>query len=402
MRSAPRVLFLSQSTSEVVFDLARRVARDIGPTILISGNTYPLAGDDRLEVWKAPAYDNSTATSRLVSWWAFMASAAFQTLQIRGRPALLLSSNPPFLPWLGWLLKRARGWPYLVRVLDIYPDAVVRTGILRQTHPVIRAWCVLNRASYRAADVVVSLAPAMCEVLSRQVPGGRPIDCIPDWVDAEQLRPITKGANPAASEHHQLDKLTVLYSGNLGATHDVSGLFGAIDILRDDTGIDFVFVGGGARRAELEKFCKGRPNARLLPFQSAERVPYTLAMGDVAVVALGKGSEGISMPSKAYYMMSAGCALLGLSTGRNDVEGLIESQQCGVNVLSGDAAGVCAAVRRFRDDPEFLAVCRRRARKAAEELFSRGVIEPRYLAHLRRLAEPCEGRTPRPRLNAQR
>ena len=383
------MLFLSQSTSQIFFDLARRVAREIGPTTIISGNSTQPDRGDRLEVRQGPAYNNSTATSRFVSWWAFMVWAAFQTMRIRGRAVVLLNSNPPFLPWLAWFLKRLRGWPYVVVVFDIYPEAVFRMGVLRETHPVIRAWYALNAIAYHAADLMISIAPVMCEVLSRQLPAGKPIDCIPNWVDSDEVHPFPKPGNPVAAEYGQLDKLTVLYSGNLGATHDVSGLFGAIDLLRDEAGIDFVFVGGGARRAELEKFCKGRPNARLLPFQSAERVPYTLAMGDVAVVALGKGSEGISMPSKAYYMMSAGCALLGLSTGRNDVDGLIASQQCGVNVLSGDAAAVCAAVRRFRDDPEFLAVCRQRARKAAEELFSRGVIEPRYLAHLRRLAERC-------------
>ena len=387
MRCAHRVLFISQSTSRIVFDLARRVAREFGPTILIGGNSYPLDRDDRLEVRQGPAYDNSTATSRFVSWWAFMAWATFQAVRVRGRSVVLLNSNPPFLPWLGWILKRVRGWPYLVVVLDIYPEAVFRMGLLRETHPVIRAWYALNRMAYRSADVVVSLAPVMCDVLSRQLPTGKPIDCIPNWVDPNELRPLPKAGNPVAEECGQRTKLTVLYSGNLGSTHDVSGLFRAVDSLRDDGGIEFVFVGGGSRRAELEQFCKGRPNARLLPFQPAERVPFTLAMGDVAVVALGKGSEGISMPSKAYYMMSAGCALLGLSTGRNDVSGLIESCRCGVNVDSSDAVGVCAAVRRFRDDPEFLAACRQNARAAALESFSRDVVEPRYLEHLRRLAE---------------
>ena len=386
-RSTPRVLFLSQSTSQIFFDLARRVAREIGPTTIISGNNTKRDRADLLDVRQGPAYDNSTAMSRFVSWWAFMVWAAFQTMRIRGRAVVLLNSNPPFLPWLAWFLKRARGWPYLVVVFDIYPDVVFRMGVLPETHPVIRAWYALNGIAYRAADVMVSLAPVMCEVLARQLPAGQPVDCIPTWVDSDEVRPLPKTSNPVAAEYGQLDKLTVLYSGNLGATHDVSGLFGAIDLLRDEATIEFVFVGGGSRRAELEEFCKGRPNARLLPFQSAERVPHTLAMGDVAVVALGKGSEGISMPSKAYYMMAAGCALLGLSTGRNDVDGLIESQQCGVNVFSADAAGVCAAVRRFRDDPEFLAMCRQRARQAAEELFSRDVIERRYLAHLHRLAE---------------
>ena len=387
MHPATRILFISQSTSQIFFDLARRVAREIGPTTVMSGNRYPLERDDNLEVRQGPAYNNSTTASRLVSWCSFMAWATFQTMRAGGRSVVLLNSNPPFLPWLGWILKRVRGWPCLVVVLDIYPEAVFRSGFLRETHPAIRAWYALNRIAYRTADVIVSLAPVMCDVLSRQVPAGKPIDCIPNWVDPDAVRPLPKSGNPLAAEYGQQGKLTVIYSGNLGSTHDVSGLFGAVDLLRGDQDIAFVFVGGGSRRAELEQFCAGRPNARLLPFQPAERVPFTLAMGDVSVVALGKGSEGISMPSKAYYMMSAGCALLGLSTGRNDVSGLIDSYRCGMNVDSRDTAGVCAAVRRFRDDPEFLAVCRRNARTAAQACFSRDVVEPRYLEHLRRLTE---------------
>jgi len=387
MRTAPQILFVSQSTSRIFFDLARRVAREIGPTTVVSGNSYPLEPDDTLEVWQGPAYNNSTASRRFASWWAFTAWAAFRTMRIRGPAVVLLNSNPPFLPWLGWVLKRVRGWRYLVIVLDIYPEAVFQMGFLRETHPVVRVWYAMNRIAYRAADVMVSLAPVMCDVLSRQLPNGKPIDCIPNWVETDELRPLSKSDNPMAAEHGQVGKLTVLYSGNLGLTHDVSGLFGAVDLLRDEPGIDFVFIGGGSRRAELEQFCAGRPNARLLPFQTADRVPFTLAMGDVAVVALGKGSEGISMPSKAYYMMSAGCALLGLSTGRNDVAGLVESFRCGVNVDSGDAAGVCAALRRFRNDRQFLALCRHNARMAAQEVFSKDAVEPRYLEHLRRLAE---------------
>lgn len=378
---------MSQATSRVVFDLCCEVSRRLGPTLLISGNTFEIPHDcPALTLSEAAKYDNSSVRSRARTWLQFMLHAARRSLRVRGKPVLLVNSNPPLNPWLAYLLRTMRGWPYVARILDIYPEAVYRHGLLRERHPLVRVWRFINRRAYAKADAVVTLAPVMAEVLGQQVDAAEGIEIIPDWVDPDWIKPIPKADNWFAKEHDQLDKLTVLYSGNLGLTHDISGLYTAVEELQSEKGISFVFIGGGARRSELEALSNRTTNVLLLPFQPEEVVPSAMAAGDVAVVTLGRGTEGISMPSKAYYMMAAGCALLGVSHGDNDLARLIKKYQCGVNLSSEDAPGIREAILRFQRDRDFLERCKANSRRAAETDYSASVCIQSYLDLLTRLS----------------
>ncbi len=382
----PDFLFLSQVTSDIVFDLSREVARSLGPTLVLTGNT---AGAEQpgLTIWGAVPYDNRSYLTRLRTWLAFVAQVAAKMPRIRGRPVVLANTNPPFLPWLAYALKRWRGWPYVLRVLDIYPDALVQQGLVGTRHPVTRLWRGLNSRAFAAADHLVTLGPAMADRLRAQIPDGKAIEIIPDWVDADRIRPLAKSDNPFAREHGQVGKLTVLYAGNLGMTHDIRGLAGAAAALAQDPGIHFLFVWGGARRDELQELARRLPNVSLLPRQPAEMLPLVMACGDIGVVTLGSGAGGISMPSKAYYMMAGGCAILGLTQGDNDVARLVHRYDCGMAVDPSDSTAVRAAIERFRDDPTFLQRCRDNARRAAETDYSTRHCTALYLAMLRALRD---------------
>ena len=104
-----------------------------------------------------------------------------------------------------------------------------------------------------------------------------------------------------------------------------------------------------------------------------------MTSGDVALVTLGKGTEGISMPSKCYFMMAAGCAILGVSEGDNDLKRVIEAYECGVSLTCDDSAGIAAAIRRFKEDPAYLKRLQANARKAAEEVFDTKVVNQQYM-----------------------
>lgn len=384
MRISPEFLFISQAASATLFELAQTVARELGPTLLISGNGFAAPAGDRLTVWTAPAYDNSSYRTRLQSWAKFLAHCLWRSTFISGRPVVFVNSNPPMGPWLTHLLKRTRGWPYLATVLDVYPDAVVGSGLMGEGQAGLRLWRWFNRRAYDQASAVVTLAPVMAERLSAQVRAGA-VDILPSWVDTEAIVPLAKQDNPFARDHDLVSGLTVLYSGNLGATHDISGLVQAMQAMQNLTDHRFVFIGGGARRAELLRLGQRLANVTILPYQREDRVACAMAAGDVGIVTLGRGTAGISMPSKATYMMAAGCALLGLSYGDNDVARLIADHRCGINVQADDGLAVQAALQRFHNEPAFLAECRANSRRAAEEVFSSAVVVPRYVDILRRM-----------------
>ena len=198
-----------------------------------------------------------------------------------------------------------------------------------------RAWEALNRLALSRAEHVITLGPVMVERVQRFLRPGKSAQCIPDWVDPTNIVPRSKTDNWFAQEHGQLGKLTVLYSGNLGLTHDLSALFRVAETLQSNDAVCFLFIDGGARRAELEAVASRLRNVLLLPRQPQENLPYSMTTGDVAVVTLGKGTEGISMPSKTYYMMAAGCAILGISHGDNDLKRLIENYELWHQCRSG-------------------------------------------------------------------
>jgi len=69
--------------------------------------------------------------------------------------------------------------------------------------------------------------------------------------------------------------------------------------------VSLVFVGDGAQRAQLEREAAGAANIRFLPFFPASKVPSVLAAGDLHVITVKRGLEGVVVPSKLYGILAA-------------------------------------------------------------------------------------------------
>lgn len=372
--AAPRIICLNQTTTHSFGQLLEHLGAKVGPVLLFTGSDVPKL--QNVEVRKAPAYDNHSSATRALTWGLYVLRVGGACLLLRGRPVLFVTTNPPLLPWLAWCLAKIKGWAYVVLVWDVYPDALVRFGYSQESGWVTKMWRYLNGLSFKQSLAVITIGERMGQTLCRN---GKERDnakyklqIIPSWVNHRYIRPISKERNWFAQKYGQVGKLTVLYSGNMGLTHDLTTLIEVAERWRSETRVGFLLIGEGQQRAQLEEIAvrKSLTNVTFLPLQSNEDLPYSLATGDVAIVSLGKGAEGISMPSKSYSMMGAGCALLGVSSEDSDLAQTIKTYECGINVESGDAEALDAALRRFLNDPEYLALCRANARRAAETTFS--------------------------------
>ena len=82
----------------------------------------------------------------------------------------------------------------------------------------------------------------------------------------------------------------VCYAGNLGRVHDVDTVLATMTILQERAKnspsdpaakVMFVFIGGGAKRADLEREAlkRGLSNFRMRPYQPEERLRETWASG---------------------------------------------------------------------------------------------------------------------------
>jgi colanic acid biosynthesis glycosyl transferase WcaI len=98
------------------------------------------------------------------------------------------------------------------------------------------------------------------------------IEVIPNWADTERIRPLAKATNPFAVTHRQQARVTVLYSGNLGATHGVQDPVAASAQLAKDDRVAFMIIGDGLGRPEVEDAmtADGAGSIALLDYQPWE------------------------------------------------------------------------------------------------------------------------------------
>jgi glycosyltransferase involved in cell wall biosynthesis len=191
--------------------------------------------------------------------------------------------------------------------------------------------------------------------------------------------------HPLRAEYGWEGRWIVLYSGTLGLAHDFETALAAAERLREETDVLFVFIGGGARIAELERQVgeRGLSNVLLLPQLSKERLDQGLTSADVHLVTLKPGLSGLLVPSKIYGVLAAGRPTVYVGPDDGEVADILRESGCGERVAPGDADGLVRAVLGYRKDPARWS----RAAGEARGLFERRFDRPQALDRLVRILE---------------
>jgi glycosyltransferase involved in cell wall biosynthesis len=389
----PRIVFLNQMAGPLFRELAEDISKELSPALLFTGfpDTLKAGSIDSLSIIAAPRYRRKNDVTRILSWTQYFVCALFRCW-CRWKSALLfIVSNPPFVGIIAYLFKRLRGQRYVVLVYDIYPDILVRFGRLKESGLIARLWRRMNRLVWGNAEVVFTLGDRMAANLEKQFNVGKTsagkVFVIPNWADIDWIRPVVKSKNDFAKKYNQVGKLTVMYSGNLGQTHDIETILDAAKRLRENDAIGFMIIGEGHKKnlVEKAKFNDGLDNLTLLPFQPEYVLPTSLPTADIAVITLDKGSEGLMIPSKTYYAMAAGSALIGLCDNNSEVAHIIKRHNCGIVVSPGDVDGMVNGIIDLFGDKAKLNQYRVNSRSAAEKFYSRDNTS-RYVETLSALA----------------
>ncbi len=378
-------VILNQTISPAFEKLFRRLCAELGPGLLLTGSSFARSSPE-LEVRHGPAYDRGSLPQRLASWARFALWASAECARLEGTPLLLAVTNPPLLPQVAFSFRKLRRFRYGVLVWDIYPEHLVQIGVCREDSLVTRALTRANALALEEAEFVVTLSDSMADTLKRQTRGAPlcSLEVIPNWADTDALSPLEKEDNPLALELGQRDKLTVLYSGNMGAGHALGGVIEAAALLANEPGIAFVFIGDGLNRPSLEADVAQRKlqNVRFLDYQPHARLPFSLALGDVAIVAQAPGTEHLSLPSKTYSSLAVGSAILALTSPTSDLGRFVIDRGIGEVHSPEDASSIARTLRRLANSPEQLASFRHRARQLAVESYSEEAVYAAWRALL--------------------
>ncbi len=176
--------------------------------------------------------------------------------------------------------------------------------------------------------------------------------------------------------------------GNLGFYGAWSTLVRAARLLESE-GVGLIFIGEGARKVEVEAEAAGCRAVRFLPYFPARDLPSVLASGDLHVVTVKRGLEGVVVPSKLYPLLAAGRPILGVAPSGTDVVRILNRTGCGVSADPDNPESVAGAVRSLLADPERLGQMSLRAR-AASIFYDRVKQVQVFISTIEEVASECQ------------
>lgn len=307
------------------------------------------------------AYPRHQMRHRITNYLSYLALAVPRALVLRA-DLILAMTDPPVAGIAGAMIASLSGRPFVYNIRDLYPDMAVGGEIVRPTRWV-RGWERLHRRALRQAVRIVVLGDDMRNrILAKGIAPER-VAVVRDGTSIPES--LASADDPITQEIRGGFPFVVLHAGNLGFYGAWDTLVKAARILGND-GVEFLFVGGGANRASVEAAAQGCPQVRFLPFRPVEQVPYVMAAGDLHVVTIRRGLEGVVVPSKLYSTMAAGRPILAVAPKESDVVRIVCESGCGLAADPDDPAAVADAVRALRDDPVRLATMGQRAREIAK------------------------------------
>lgn len=308
------------------------------------------------------AFPRHQMRRRVSNYLSYLALAVPRALVIRP-DVILAMTDPPVAGIAGAFVARMSGRPFVYNIRDLYPDMAVGGDIVQPSHWVDR-WERMHRRALNQADRVIVLGEDMrTRILSKGVSPDRVV-----VVHDGTTFPISMPApnDPVVREIRCGFPFVVLHAGNLGFYGAWQTLLSAAEILRNEnTGL--VFVGDGANRAALQSSAAASPNVRFLPFRPAEQIPHVMMAGDLHIVTVRRGLEGIVVPSKLYSILAAGRPVLAVAAPESDAARIVRESGCGLSADPDDPSAVVAAIRQLRGDPARLRQMSRRARETAEK-----------------------------------
>ncbi len=310
--------------------------------------------------WR-PGFSQDGALGRLVNTLWMWLHWCGRAITARGVDVVIVGTDPPMS------VAMARVWRVVhprVRIVhwsfDLYPDAAVLHGLLREGSLVERMMRAISANGRRACDAIVDSGPCMRARTARLAPDVRAETIVP-W--ALSGSPEPRAPDPALRRALFGEVRSVLlYAGHLGHAHEAAPFLALARELADE-GVVVAFQGIGEREPQVREAARGLSNVRFLAPCSDRELVARLEVADFHLVSLKDGWEGTVVPSKFFAALAVARPVIYAGPEASSVARWIGEFDLGVAIAgrpasSGAIESVRAAITRNERDRDGAHRCR--------------------------------------------
>lgn len=322
---------------------------------------------------------------RIRSFLVFAGRSMGRATRARNCDVVLATSTPLTVALPALVARWGARCPVVFEVRDVWPDAAVDAGVLRNP-ALIRLAKMLEMMIYKHSDHIVTLSTGMSSRIKSKGNFGEKITMIPNCCDLDRFGPNVDGLNLRRQQEAE-NKFVVLYVGAIGRANNVEYLVEVVEQMRYEPDIVFWFVGDGNRLDFLKRKVesRGMGNVHIFGPQPKSAVPRFMAAADVGLVTfIPQPVYYENSPNKFFDYIAAGLPVIfNRSTW---LKPYISSHAAGIVCEENRPTEMVDAIRQLKSNPGLQTAMRRNARGLAEKEFSRDVMSDRYVELLQRVS----------------
>lgn len=317
---------------------------------------------------------------RLINYLTFTTSVFLNLLFKKQYDKILFVSNPPLVPYIGYVINKLRGKKYIYLVHDIYPDVAEKLGVIKKKSLISKIMNYMNDKIYNNSESIIALGKDMKEVITNKGIDPDKIKIVTNWADSEIN--YEKEVEEFFYEKYKLkDKFNVIYTGNISKVHDIDTILNVAKMLKENTEIKFIFVGDGNRRDYIEelKNKENLNNIQLENYMFGAEYNNLLNCANIFISTLQEGIEGLGVPSKTYTYMSVAKPIIAIMSKDSEIGSMVNENRLGRQFCSEEVEEIAKFIIDIKNDTElYNSICDNIRKKFSDDYERKRVTRKFY------------------------
>ena len=313
------------ATGQIIEDLAEDLTQQGAAVTVLTGglsyeNSLALPGRNEIirdiHVCRVPAtyFGRTNSLNRSMDFIFFYLYAFIWLLK---KPAnnythIVTFTDPPLIAVLGYFAKILKRWKFIYSIQDLYPETALALGMMKKSWGYHLAFA-FNKVLLKKADAIATIGQKMSEHIRGYIGPDKCIKIIPNWADGQKIVPVWESQHSLRKKLKLRDVYTAMFAGNMGIAQEIDVLIELVKRFSNRADIQFLFMGGGVRRTDLEEAVSKQQNVHFLDYQPRSCLSSYLGLADIGIVTLSPNLEGLAIPTKTYSYLAAGIPILAIA-----------------------------------------------------------------------------------------
>ena len=270
---------------------------------------------------------------------------------------VVIYSTPPitFSKVINFIKKRDKAYSYLL-LKDIFPQNAVDMNMLKENGLLHKMFVKKEQKLYTISDTIGCMSEANKKFIIQHNPSinAGKVEVNPNTIEPSVFNQSIEDKEAIKLKYKlPINKKIFVYGGNLGKPQGIDFLLETIAENKNND-VFFLIVGSGTEYNRTEKwFLNNKPeNAILLAGLPKQDYDLLLHACDVGLIFLHKDFTIPNFPSRLLSYLEMKMPVIAATDSNTDIGNIIEENNCGYKVLSGDTKNMQIAIDKIISEEE--------------------------------------------------